>query len=132
MDISIFFAKVLGLYLIITTIGMLVNRQRVRTIVDQIVNNAALLLIAGLLSLIFGIILVVVHNVWEADWRVLITIIGWLALIKGTIRVVFPQVSQKVLTRMMAADAGHYIISIIFLLVGIYLAYMGFLANPVV
>ena len=31
------------------------------------------------------------HNVWTADWRVVITILGWLAVITGAIRIVCPQ-----------------------------------------
>lgn len=132
MDISIFLAKVLGLYIVIESIGMLLNTQRLRSIADQIVNNGALLLIAGTLSLITGIIFVVVHNLWEPDWRILITIIGWIALIKGIIEVVFPQVSQKLLTKFMANDSTIYVSGGVYLLIGIYLCYMGFLANPVV
>jgi VanZ family protein len=30
------------------------------------------------------------HNLWVADWRVVITIIGWLSILKGAIRILLP------------------------------------------
>jgi hypothetical protein len=31
-----------------------------------------------------------VHNHWAADWAVLVTIFGWLLLIGGLVRMLFP------------------------------------------
>jgi len=31
------------------------------------------------------------HNIWVKDWRVLITLIGWIAVIKGVLLIAFPQ-----------------------------------------
>ena len=38
---------------------------------------------------------VLAHNVWAANWRVIITLFGWVLIVCGTIRIVFPQLVQK-------------------------------------
>ena len=34
--------------------------------------------------------MVLVHNVWVADWRIVITLLAWLTLIKGIVRLNLP------------------------------------------
>lgn len=125
MDISIFLAKVLGLYLLIMAIAMLVNGQRFRNMVNEVSGNA-LIFFSGIMALIIGILIVVSHNIWVTDWRVIITIIGWLALIKGIVRLLFPEFVMKKVRVFVENNTAYYIITIILLIVGIYLVYAGF------
>lgn len=125
MDLSIFLAKTLGLYLVIMAIVLWVNMQKISTILKSS-ENSPFLLISGLLALIFGILLVVSHNVWVADWRVIITIIGWLALIKGLLRLLFPDYAYKIIRGFADNIQVYYITDIIILIVGIYLCYVGY------
>ena len=43
---------------------------------------------SGIITMPAGLAIVLVHNRWSADWQVLITILGWLALISGVIRMI--------------------------------------------
>jgi len=36
-----------------------------------------------LLLVVLGSVMIRTHNVWAADWRVLVTIVGWALLVKG-------------------------------------------------
>ena len=60
-----------------------------------IVENRAFGLAYGLMSLILGITSVLLHNVWELNWHVVITIFGWLALLKGIIVLAWPEISKN-------------------------------------
>ena len=79
MQTSLFLAKLLGPVLFVTGIGLLANRAGYQAMAKEFLKSRALIYLAGLLALIPGIALVLVHNVWAADWRVLITLFGWLA-----------------------------------------------------
>jgi hypothetical protein len=39
---------------------------------------------------IIGLLIVVSHNIWVKDYRVVITIFGWLSLVKGIAYMAFP------------------------------------------
>jgi uncharacterized protein YjeT (DUF2065 family) len=43
-----------------------------------------------LVVLVLGILVVRGHNLWVADWRVLVTVTGWAALLKSVIVLLFP------------------------------------------
>ena len=43
------------------------------------INNQSATLILGMFALLAGLAIVNTHNLWVSDWRVIITILGWLA-----------------------------------------------------
>jgi len=96
MENSIFLAKVLGLYLTIFGLLVLLRRAQVQAIVAEFLDNPPAVFLGGIIGLILGIILVVSHNIWVADWRVLITILSWIILVKGTYYLFFPKVPTQV------------------------------------
>ena len=44
----------------------------------------------GYITFLLGLATVVAHNIWAADWRVAITILGWTTLLKGIEKIAFP------------------------------------------
>lgn len=126
MEVSIYLAKVIGLYLIITAIAILINNQKIKPIMADFVRTPALMFITGFICLVLGLLLVVGHNIWVADWRVLITLIGWLTLLKGATRFAWPQWDSKMVTYFIENKNPIYIAAIINLVIGLYLAYVGF------
>lgn len=49
----------------------------------------------GTLLFIAGLAIVRSHNVWTRDWRVLITLVGWIGVIGGLGRMVAPVSAQQ-------------------------------------
>ena len=49
-----------------------------------------------MISLSAGLAIVNLHNSWQVDWRVLITVLGWLMTIGGIMRIVLPQFAVAV------------------------------------
>ena len=44
--------------------------------------------LSGFFCLPAGLAIVLVHNFWVADWPILVTILGWLCVIGGAIRII--------------------------------------------
>ena len=42
--------------------------------------------LSGVLMFVAGLAIVRAHNLWTRDWRVLVTLTGWVFLILGTVR----------------------------------------------
>ena len=61
----------------------------------RLVEDKSFALISGYLALILGLVTVILHNIWVPDWRVAVTIFGWISLIKGIMRIGFPEIPQK-------------------------------------
>ncbi len=126
MDVSVFLAKVIAIYYIIVSIGLLCNAERYRAVINDLRHNSSLMLISGLIALVIGSLLVVSHNLWVPDWRVLITLIAWSALIKGSLIILCPQFYHGLLSKYTDGKTALCVSLVIVFLFGIFLAYHGF------
>ncbi|MEJ2378702.1 MAG: hypothetical protein P8Y71_26100 [Pseudolabrys sp.] len=93
---SRYLAKLIGPLFLAIGAGMLLNGQVYRAMAAQYLASYALIYVSGLFALTVGIAIVLAHNVWTANWRVIITILGWLLVIGGAVRIVIPQFIQRV------------------------------------
>ncbi len=48
----------------------------------------------GIVWLMGGLAVVWFHNLWTKDWRVLVTLLGWMSLLAGLARMAFPDGPQ--------------------------------------
>jgi hypothetical protein len=90
MQTSIFLAKLIGPILLVAGVAMLVNRKEMDALAQEFLRSRALLLLLGLIDLAIGLAIVLTHNVWLADWRLIITLLGWLLLVRGAVRMLVP------------------------------------------
>lgn len=93
MEISIFFARFWGSFFIIFGLLFIITRQLGKTI--EMTNNKAFVISTGYITLLMGLVTVILHNIWTADWRIAITILGWSTLIKGIMKIGFPEQIHK-------------------------------------
>jgi phosphoglycerol transferase MdoB-like AlkP superfamily enzyme len=94
--------------------------------VNNLVHDASLMLSLGFITLILGILMVVAHNIWQWNWRVIVTILAWLTLIKGLSILYVPQYIDALSLAFIASKKTAYIGACFDLLLGIVLCYTGF------
>jgi len=121
-----FIAQIIGLLFCIDAVGVLVNTAFYRRIVEEFIESPALCYLGGILALFFGLFILNFNNAWTADWTVIITIIGWLSVVKGVLLIVFPKVYLNFSNWMRMGDAMMRYIGIIYLLLGLFLTFKGF------
>ena len=91
MGLSILVAKMLALIYISVGVGMLSGKFKDKKIIEDFENSPGLTYFAGMITLILGMLLVGYHNIWIKNWTLVITLIGWLILLKGIMLIAFPQ-----------------------------------------
>ena len=128
MDASILIARIIGPLFALMALGMLFNRDTYGVIMAEFAESRALIYLSGTIALITGIVFVHFHNLWVADWRVIITVIGWLSILKGVIRLLYPQIVRKVGRRFannarLMTGSGAVILAL-----GAFLSFHGFAA----
>lgn len=123
MELSIFLAKLFGLYLIVVCSAALINRKNFEKLADSLSGNLTLLVFSGAASMLLGLAVVISHNIWTSDWRVLISFLGWLTLFKAGVRLFFPEKIKPMAMKFMKLWPW---VCLVFLIVGVYLAYIGF------
>jgi hypothetical protein len=128
MQTSIFLAQLIGPLFLVMGAGALVNREGYREMAHEFLDSRALIYVAGLLAFVPGLAIVLLHNVWAADWRVVITIFGWLGLIGGIFRIVFPQQVTDLGEKILGNVSFMIVPAIVMLLLGVWLSYYGYVA----
>lgn len=88
-DISIFLAKFWGWYMIIFFFILSLNPKRIKQIFEDL-KDQKFALLASFLATVIGLISILVHNVWEDNWTIIITFIGYASLFFGLSLFVFP------------------------------------------
>ena len=78
-----------------------------------------------------GVAVLLNHNVWAADWRVLITLFGWLAAIGGAQRIIWPQATEAALRWFLTNPTSLVVAGIIWLVIGALLCFYGYRREPV-
>ena len=91
MELSILVAKIIAIVYISSGVAVLIGQLNFEKIADSLDKSPALTLIAGFFGIIIGFVLVENHNIWIANWTVLITIISWLFFIGGIVIVILPK-----------------------------------------
>ena len=122
MEISIFFARLWGSFFIIFGLLFIITRQLGKTI--EMTDNKAFVISTGYITLLMGLVTVILHNVWVANWRVVITILGWSTLIKGIMKVGFPEQIHKQAQRF---KKKQWLSAIFLILLGGWLMWMSFI-----
>ena len=89
METSMFLAKFWGLYLMIFFVVLVFHPKRIRDIFGYL-KDPKFLLITAFVAIIMGILNILVHNLWANDWRLLITLIGWISMFIGIMFFTFP------------------------------------------
>jgi uncharacterized protein YjeT (DUF2065 family) len=128
MTYSIYLAQVIGFTVLLMNLAILSNQQRYKKTVLEFVGNAPLVTMSGMISIILGFILVMSHNIWMYGWPVVITIISWILLLQGILRLFAPEAFAKLVKDMIAKPA-YLILSWGWLVVAIYLIWAGFILN---
>jgi uncharacterized membrane protein len=123
---SRYLAKLIGPLFLAIGIGMLVNAPLYRAMGAQFLQSAALIYLTGILALPVGIAILLAHNVWAADWRVIITVLGWLAIIGGAVRIIVPQFVQHIGGAALHLAALPFIGGVIVLVLGGVLSFFGY------
>jgi len=128
MPNSYFLARLIGPVLVVLGVSMLADTRGYREMADEFLHSRALIYISGLFALIAGLAIVLSHNVWTADWRVLITLLGWLGIIGGLVRILLPQQVIAIGNWMFARHATITAHAVAVVVLGAWLSFVGYFA----
>ena len=125
MELSIFLAKVFGLYLIIISIAVWSRRKNLGELAVSFAQDKVSIYISGVIFLLLGLALVIGHNVWDTAWQGTISVLGWMTLVKAGIRLFFTDKVGSIAQKTVGSKWYWFVIAIS-LAVGIWLTSVGF------
>jgi hypothetical protein len=125
--LTIYLGRLIGLFLLIGALAMFLDRDSIIEMATALIDDRALLLIVGLITLGIGLALVVGHNVWSGGlFPLVVTLFGWSQLVRGLLLLLLPPEAQVAFFQFMRLEDFFYLYAGIPLLAGAYLTYAGF------
>jgi hypothetical protein len=129
VETSIYLAKLIGPIYLVVAVGLLLNPGNARAIVKEFMDSPALFYLSGILALIIGGLIVLLHNVWSG-WPIAITLLGWAAILKGVVRLIAPDAAKSVLSKFVGNKNDITAAALLALALGAYFTAMGFWLGP--
>jgi hypothetical protein len=126
MTASIFIARLLGPPFLLASLAVLLKPVLFRAIIEDFRQSPAMIYLAGFFGLLGGIAIVLVHNLWVADWRVIITLIGWSTTVRALAIIYAPELAVKTGSAILTNRALFFAAEAIGIALGLVLIYFGY------
>jgi hypothetical protein len=126
MQTSKTIAGLIGPTLVAIAAAMLLNLGSVPAMAEQVSREPALIFLSGILLFVAGLAIVRAHNVWTGGWPVLVTVLGWLAIVGGVVRLFFPIQGAGFAASFGQRTGVMVVAAVVFLTIGAFLSWKGY------
>ena len=126
METSILIARIMSISYLALALGLLVSPKFYKRELPKLLENSASLLYGGIAGTCIGYIIIHYHNVWDNSWRISISIIGWIALIKGILLLVYPEGFKIFKNTVFHEDYMIKVLLPAIIILGAFFGYFGF------
>lgn len=84
-------AEAMGLYMIVVGVGGLVAPLRWRQMMDDLERSPGLVMAIGFPVFAVGAALVLIHSIWSDPLAIVVSLIGYVALVEGALLLAVPR-----------------------------------------
>ena len=126
MQLTIFLAKLIGLTMIIVSLYTLAQKRTVIALIKAMIDDRPLMFFIELVGMIAGLAMVLAHNIWSGTLAIVVTLIGWMLLIRSLVWMVLPPRTMRQLISALRLERNYPVFAGLSLLIGAYLTYQGF------
>ena len=129
-DAQIF--QIFSIVYITVGIGIFINPGFYKKLFEDFIENAAVMYLGGVIALVVGYLILSFHFTGTRDISYIITIVGWLALIKGILILVWPKIIIALSKAIQQKESVLKIEAIAVIILGLAFACLGFHSkNPI-
>ncbi|MCX6723942.1 MAG: hypothetical protein NT155_02060 [Candidatus Staskawiczbacteria bacterium] len=126
MALSNYLAELWGISIAVISLVFLIKEKHLKRLF-ALMENEDNLLLCGLASLVIGFSMVLSHNIWVKNWQVIVTIIGWISLLKGLSILFIPELVKKWTKKLETSPFLPFAL-LITIFIGLAITYLGFTA----
>lgn len=90
MNVSVAITQALGIIFAVMGLSVVIDRKEVSAALERVTQDRGFLWLWSFLILTMGAVIVVMNNVWTSGLPLLVTVLGWLTIIKGAFLLLLP------------------------------------------
>lgn len=125
MELSLFIVRTLAIIYLAVALGLILYKDAYMNVFQKLAEHEGYALLGGFMAVVGGMALVTYHNVWVNDWRVVVTVVGWIALLKGVLLLIVP--SYAGIFKNLLQPKMRLPLTLVLTLVGLAFMYLGFI-----
>lgn len=118
--------QLLGLAYLAAGLGMLINPTFYKRMIDQMVDSPPVIYVSGFMTLAVGYLLIAFYSTWGVDLRLILTVIGWIALFKGLSAIILPELFVRFSRGFIRSGKTVIGAGLVMTALGIVILYVGF------
>jgi hypothetical protein len=119
------FARLIGPLLSFFPVVAMARAADMRQLLAEFTASDVWPWVAGAFILTAGVAIVAFHQIWRGAAAIIISLLGWLMVLRGFVLIAFPGVFASVADRMIGVGAIWIAAFVVMALVGLYLTYVG-------
>ncbi|BBY08242.1 hypothetical protein MNVI_35600 [Mycobacterium noviomagense] len=119
------FAREIGPFLVIVTATAVARTSEMRALLSEFGANFVWPWVTGAFVLLIGLVVVALHPYWRGAAAVIVSVLGWLTVLKGLFLMAFPRTFILVAVRALDATMWWWTAFVVMGLIGLYLTYVG-------
>lgn len=123
MEISKKIGKIVGIYLIVTGAGFLISNEFYSQMIAHTGSDPVLINLSGMVHFFIGTTILVNHILWKNALQIIVTILGFLFLMKGIFLIALPELTLQSGNNLTQIP---WALSIRFISIGLIVSYMAF------
>jgi hypothetical protein len=122
-------ASLIGPTFVAVGTALLLNLGSISAVLEPLSRDPALVLIYGIFLFVAGLAIVRFHNRWEANWSVAVTILGWLLVVGGLVRMLFPLKFAAATGDVAGSPGTMAVVAVVSLAVGAFLSFKAYVSS---
>lgn len=119
MDILVLTSKILGIYLVVSGLFLILKAKTIPILLRDFFDHPAIVYLTGIILIFLSSMFLLQFNIWDYSWRTIVTVFGWLVLLKGLAYIFFPGSLSALAVRKFRGWFGIWGLAAI--IIGVYL-----------
>lgn len=124
---TLFLAQLIGPVMLAVGLGIFFSKEYYMKVYRHLENETLAVLMSGIAALIIGIVMVMSHNIWEGFIPTVVTLVGWLSILKGLMLIVTPGTVNRIGDKL-GSTQWFPVIGAVYALLGAFISYVVYLA----
>ncbi len=129
LDTTFVAARIVGPVFVAGGVALIAHNQRMIGAMGDMLDTAGLMALIGFVALTAGLTLVTLHRRWDSFTAILVSLIGWLAVLEGAAALVAPGLYREALIFLITNPNLVPIAGCVIALIGVWLSYAGYIAG---
>jgi hypothetical protein len=123
IPLTLHLAILIGLYELAAGVAGFTGTITWSAVIDEFERSPALTFVTGFMAFVIGGVLVLAHNIWADPLAVIVSLIGWIALVEGLLIMVIPRpllgFSRRLVTSQRAVSVFAMIVGALLIILGL-------------